>query len=119
MKKRRCLIFGSNGFIAQSFSNNYDIKKRFNILKFPKQKINLLKNSCLSKLNKVIKNGDYILFLAGEVPCRNLSQLENNVKMITNFLKIIQKKKISYLSYVSSDAVYEDTKKKLMKNLMW
>ena len=116
MKKKRCLIFGSNGFIARSFTDYHKIRKKFDILKFPKEKINLLKDSCLPLLNKVIKDNDYILFLATEAPCKNLQQLENNIKMISNFLSIIKNKNISYLSYVSSDAVYTDTLKKINEN---
>ena len=33
--------------------------------------------------------------------------------MITNLINVIKNKNISYLSYVSSDAVYQDTKKKI------
>ena len=111
MKKKRCLIFGANGFIARSFANNLKIKDRFNIIKFPKKKLNLLNKNCILLLNKFIKKGDYILFLAAEAPCKNLDQLEKNVKMITNFLSVVKYKDISYLSYVSSDAVYSDSKK--------
>ena len=32
MKKKRCLIFGSNGFIAKNFANNKQINKNFDIL---------------------------------------------------------------------------------------
>lgn len=116
MKKKRCLIFGANGFIARSFANNLKIKDRFNIIKFPKKKLNLLNKNCILLLNKFIKKGDYILFLAAEAPCKNLDQLEKNVKMITNFLSVIKNKDISYLSYVSSDAVYSDTLKKINEN---
>lgn len=113
MKKKRCLIFGSNGFIAKNFANNKQINKNFDILKFNKKKIDLTKGSSISLLNKFIKKGDYILFLAAEAPCKNFKQLRNNIKMITNFLSVIRNKNISYLSYVSSDAVYKDTKKKI------
>ncbi len=113
MKKKRCLIFGSNGFIAKNFASNNQINKNFNILKFNKKKLNLTKDSSISLLNRFIKKGDYILFLAAEAPCKNFKQLHNNIKMITNFLTVINNKNISYLSYVSSDAVYKDTKKKI------
>ncbi len=113
MKKKRCLIFGSNGFIAKSFSSSEEIKKEFKIIKFPKKKINLLKESSVKILKNKIKDNDYVLFVAGEVPNKSLIQLKNNLQMLTNFLLAIQHKKISYFSYISSDAVYEDTKNKI------
>ena len=116
MKKKRCLIFGSNGFIAKNFSEKKNINNKFQIIRLPKKKINLLNEKSIFKLKKIIKDGDYIFFAAGEVPAKNHFELQNNVKIINNFLTSIQGKKLSYILYLSSDAVYKDTKKKITEN---
>ena len=113
MNKKRCLIFGANGFIASNFSKNIKIRKNFTIINFPKNKLNLLNKNNIIKLKKIVKNGDSIFFASGEVPAKNLYHLQNNIKMLNNLLISIKNKKIDYFLYISSDAVYKDTKKKI------
>ena len=41
---------------------------------------------------------------------------EYNLKILNNFCEILSEKKINHLIYISSDAVYEDTKNKINEN---
>ena len=55
MKKKRCLIFGANGFIASNFSKTVKLEKNFTIINFPKNKLNLLNKNNIIKLKKNCK----------------------------------------------------------------
>ena len=46
-------------------------------------------------------------------PCKNTIDFKRNIKMAKNISKALTKKKINQLIYISSDAVYQDTKKKI------
>ena len=116
MKKKRCLIFGANGFIANNFSKNRKIRSNFKVIDLPKTKLNLLDKKSIFKLKRIIKDEDYIFFAAGEAPAKNLEQLYNNIKILNNLIKSLKNKKIEYFLYISSDAVYKDTKKKINEN---
>ena len=45
--------------------------------------------------------------------CDNHKMLINNILMCDNFIKSLTKKNINHLLYISSDAVYKDTKNKI------
>ena len=96
MKKKRCLIFGANGFIANNFSKNRKIRSNFKVIDLPKTKLNLLDKKSIFKLKRIIKDEDYIFFAAGEAPAKNLEQLYNNIKILNNLIKSLKNKKIEY-----------------------
>ena len=103
MKKKRIFVFGGTGFIGQEIINKIP-KKKYNIFSFGKKKFNLLK-----KNKKQFKNDDRVIFISALAPCKNIEILIKNIKMINNFLNILQKSKIAHFTYISSDAVYKDS----------
>mgnify|MGYP001300470678 FL=1 len=54
-----------------------------------------------------------IFFAAAEAPVKNENMLLNNLIMAKNMCEVLKKKKPSFFLYLSSDAVYSDTKKKI------
>ena len=115
MEKTRILIIGSGGFISSGIEKNLKKnKEKFYLL--PRKKINLLKLSQVNKLNKIIKKNDSILFIAAKAPVKNIRMFNSNIKMLINFSKILDKNNFKKLIYLSSDAVYSDSKSKLFEN---
>ena len=82
-------------------------------MKLPRKKIDLKKESSVKKLLKIIKKEDAIFFAAAEAPVKNESMLLNNLLMAKHVCEVIKKKSSSFLLYLSSDAVYSDSKKKI------
>ena len=79
-----------------------------------RKQINLNSNQAFIKLNKILKPQDTIVFIAAVAPVKNLSMLNYNLNMCENVLKSLSTiKKLNHLIYISSDAVYSDSKKKL------
>ena len=112
MKKNRIIILGSGGFISQAVENILKLKHK-KYISLPRKKIDLTKISNLKKLKKIINNKDVVFFVAAKAPVKNLKMFEYNVKMMVNFCKTFSDTDVNKIVYISSDAVYSDSKKKL------
>ncbi len=64
-------------------------------------------------LSNIIKKDDIILFIAAIAPVKTIDMLNRNIKICSNVCKALEKKNISSLIYISSDAVYSDSLKKI------
>ena len=62
------------------------------------------------KINTYINDGDEIIFTAAKAPVKNLKMFSNNIIMMSNFLSCIREIKVNKFLYISSDAVYSDSK---------
>ena len=82
-------------------------------MSLPRKKIDLKKKQSIKKLLKIVKEKDVIFFAAAEAPVKNENMLLNNLIMAKNMCEVLKKKKPSFFLYLSSDAVYSDTKKKI------
>ena len=109
-KPNRVILFGSNGFVAQGIKKQL-LKQKIKFKSFGKDKINLINKSSINKIKKVIKNKDVVLFISAKAPVKNEKMFLENILMMKNFLLGLKRKKISHFIYVSSDAVYSDSKK--------
>lgn len=108
------IILGSNGFIAGSLKTFLkNKKKRFNSL--GKKDINFLKKSSSIKFKNFLKNKkNYTLIITSAIaPAKNLHNYVDNIIMIKNIINSIDIKKLKKIIYISSDAVYSDTKKRI------
>ena len=109
---KRIIFIGSNSFIASNVINELSNYK-YKIVKISRQLVDLEKKNSINKLEKIIKDNDRIFFAAGCVPAKDKQMMLKNIKMIENFSKATSNKKISHFYYLSSDAVYSDTMKKI------
>ena len=109
---KRILFIGSNSFIAKNVIKVLS-EYKYKIIKIPRQSVDLEKNNSITKLSKLIKDNDRIFFAAGRVPAKNKNMMLRNIKMIKNFSKAITNKKINHFYYLSSDAVYSDSMRRI------
>ena len=114
-KPSRVVLLGSSGIIAKNLKIKLK-KMKINFKIIGSKNIDLKKNYASNKILKTIKNKDVIIFLAAEAPVKNIQTLLNNIEIINSILTGVNSKKISNLIYISSDAVYTDSKKKLSEN---
>ena len=115
MKKKRIVIIGSSGIISTNLQKKLRLNN-LNFLVFGRKKIDLKKKDSYKILKKKIKNNDVIVFISAEAPVKNMKMFFNNIEMCNNFCKSLDNKVIDKLIYISSDAVYSDTKKKINEN---
>ena len=111
-KPKRVLLLGSSGIICK---NLIEILKKFkiNFKCISSKNINLKDRNSFKKLKKIVKKNDVVIFLAAEAPVKNFKTLLNNIDMLNSVIDGVDSKIISQLIYLSSDAVYSDSKSKL------
>jgi UDP-glucose 4-epimerase len=111
-KIKRVLILGSSGIISKNFQSKLQ-KENIPFLVIGRKKIDLTRKKSIKKLSKLVKKNDVILFLASNAPVKNLSTYIENINICKTVYESIEEKKISQFCYISSDAVYKDSKYKL------
>lgn len=105
---RRCILFGSNGFIGRNLTKKLR-KNNIDILEITSKNIDLTKESNIRKISKIIKPKDIIIMLSALTPDRgrDLNTYFLNIQMIKNLVEAIkQKSDINHFILFSSDAVY-------------
>ena len=113
MKKDiRIVILGGNSFVASNFINLLK-KNKIKYLPIFKKNIDLTKTNSIQKLARILKKNDRLVFISAIAPVKNFKMLIQNLDMCKNVFEVLKKKKIDYLLYISSDAVYSDSKKQI------
>ena len=111
-KPKRVIILGSGGFISSHLENILKIKN-INFKGLTRKDVDLSNNVSVKKLKKMIKPFDTIVIIAAKAPCKNIEMFDNNIRIINNICSGLQNKKLEQVIYISSDAVYSDSFKKL------
>tara|TARA_B100000963_G_scaffold331046_1_gene321557 strand:- start:3762 stop:4601 length:840 start_codon:yes stop_codon:yes gene_type:complete len=113
--KKRIFILGSSGIISKNLQKMLREKKRKFVV-FGKKKINLLNKKSVHVLRKKVKSNDIIIFISAQAPAKNFKMLCSNIEMCENFCQALEDRKLLKIIYISSDAVYSDSLKKLNEN---
>jgi UDP-glucose 4-epimerase len=108
----RVVLIGSGGIISKNLQNKLKTNK-VNYLVIGSKKVNLLNPKSFIILRKKIMKYDTIVFIAAEAPVKNEKMMINNLIMSSNLVKALKSKIIRQIIYISSDAVYADSKKKI------
>ena len=108
------IILGSHGFVAQSLKS-FLISKNKKFSAVGKNQINFLKKNSSLKLKELLKKKKNctMVITSSIAPAKNLDDYLNNIKIIGNIIKGIDINSVKKLIYISSDAVYSDTRKKI------
>ena len=114
-KFKRVIILGSNSFIAKSVMSYLKLKK-VEIIQISRKQINFYKKESVKKLNNLVRNDDIIFLAAAKAPVKNIHMFNYNMKIIENIVESLKNIKIKKFIYLSSDAVYKDSKKLINEN---
>lgn len=108
------IILGSNGFVANSLKN-YLKSKNQKCKSIGKKEINFLSNNSSIKFKNILKNEKnfYLVIISAIAPAKTFNDYLKNISMILNITKGIKQNSIKKIIYISSDAVYSDTKRKI------
>lgn len=115
MINKKIIVIGSSGFIGTNLCNKLK-KNKFKFKSLNTKNCNLLKSSSVNYLKKNIKRNDIVVFISAIAPCKNIRELTKNLDMLTPLLELSKTIKLSQIIYISSDAVYKDTMKKINEN---
>lgn len=114
MNKQRIVILGSKSFIAQELITKLkDLK--FQVIEISRAKINFEDQKSVSKLKKIYKKNDKIVFVAAKAPVKNYTMLASNLKICENIINSLTNINFKQFLYISSDAVYSDSFKKIVE----
>ena len=111
-KPKRVVILGTSGIIASNLQKALK-DKNINILPVGRSKLDLKNENASEVLATKIKKEDVVVFIAAEVPVKNIKMFINNLKICRTVCSGLKNKKISHLIYISSDAVYADVRGKI------
>ena len=106
-KPNRVVLLGTSGIISKNLQKKLT-KSKTKFIKIGRSQTDLRKKKSKKYLKKIIKKDDVIIFIAAEAPVKNKSMFKNNIKICDNICSSLIKKNISFLIYLSSDAVYSD-----------
>jgi len=115
MKLNRVVILGSSGFVGRSIAKAF-LDCKIKPILISRKNINLEGKNAISKLKKIFKNKDTIIFVAAVAPVKNIKMLNKNLIIAQNIIEALKNITLNHLIYISSDAVYGDTKNKINEN---
>ena len=111
---KRTVIIGAKGFVGQSICK---VLKNDNmpILELSRNEVDFKKPEASLKLQSLLDQDDFIIIAVAEAPVKNNAMLLNNINIMKIIIDSILKKNIKRVVYVSSDAVYSDSKNNLIE----
>ena len=112
MIDNKVIVLGSFGFISNNLKKIF-LKKKISSSFISSKQIDLTKKNSYKNLSKRINKGSIVIFISAKAPVKNLDMLLYNLKILDNVSKAIENKNIKQLIYISSDAVYSDSLKKI------
>jgi len=111
----RVVILGATGFIGGA------IKRRLVIdgietLALGHADVDLLADNAGEKLAENLDTADTLVFVSAKAPCKDLAMLLDNTRMVQSVCTALQQKLVAHVIYISSDAVYRDSRQPLTED---
>lgn len=114
-KPNRVVVLGAGGFVSSKVSKKL-VGKKISVLNLTRKDLDLTKNESVKKLIKIINNEDTLFFAAAKAPVKNHEMFLQNLLMCKTVVEAISEKPVNHLVYLSSDAVYSDSKELISEN---
>ena len=111
-KLNRVVLIGANSFIGKAVIKKFKTEN-IKIILLKRENIDLEKKQSINKLTNSLKKNDIVIFIAAVAPVKNIEMLHQNLVICNNVVSSLKIKKPRHLIYISSDAVYSDSKKKI------
>ena len=111
-KLNRVVILGANSFIGKAITKKF-ISQNIKPVLVTRKNVDLEKKQSCNKLKKILKKDDIIIFIAAVAPVKNIEMLNQNLLICKNIIESLKIKKPNHVIYLSSDAVYSDSKNKI------
>ena len=111
----KVVILGSTGFIGNALCTELECKG-VKFLGLATKDVNLLSQEQASEVLNLIEKDDIVVFMSTIIPSKDEKSYNNNLLLLKNFTRAINKKKLNHLIYISSDAVYDDNVDRIKEN---
>ncbi len=106
-RPKRVVILGAGGFVGNSIWQRL-LKENIHVLGLTRKEVDLLKGDSELQLEQILQEEDSLVVAAAKAPCKNSAMLLDNIKMMEVVCRVLEKKKLYHVIYISSDAVYAD-----------
>lgn len=105
----RLVIIGSRGFIGSHLSKHAAVQN-WNVEQVSSQEVDLTSKTSIAALISKIRKDDSVVLVSALTPDkgRDRATLIKNIEMINNFCEAIEGSACAHLTYISSDAVYNE-----------
>lgn len=105
----RVVILGAGGFVGAATAN---ILQSNNIptLALARDGLDLLADGAAGQLRQLLKPADSLVVVSARAPCKDAVMLLDNIRMMTAVCQALENSKVALVVYISSDAVYRDSK---------
>jgi nucleoside-diphosphate-sugar epimerase len=104
----RTVILGARGFVGGAIRSRLTAAG-VELLAFGRSDIDLLDGSAPSALRERLRDGDALVVVSAQAPCKTRTGLLSNLRMVESVCAALEDITPSQVIYVSSDAVYRDS----------
>jgi len=105
----RVVVLGARGFIAGAVLRRLTLDGTAT-LALGSSALDLLAPDAAERLAAALKVDDTLVFASAKAPCKDLAMLRENLVMAEAVCTALRKRPVSHVIYISSDAVYEDSR---------
>ena len=111
-KPARVVVLGGSGFIAGAILRRL-AADAIPTLALGRPTLDLLAPGAAEILAAALRPDDSLVFASAKAPCQDLAMLRENLVMAEAVCGALQKSPVAHVVYLSSDAVYKDSKQPL------
>jgi nucleoside-diphosphate-sugar epimerase len=108
----RVVIVGAGGFVGVATMEKL-IACGIEVIGITRRDVDLLSGEAAEQLARIIHANDILVFIAANVPVKNNAMLIDNLLMANVLSTALGAAQVSHLIYLSSDAVYVDSRNPL------
>lgn len=105
----RVVVLGARGFIAGAVLRRLTLDGTVT-LALGSSALDLLAPDAAGRLATALRADDTLVFASAKAPCKDLAMLRENLVMAEAVCTALRKRPVSHVIYISSDAVYEDSR---------
>jgi len=103
------VVLGARGFIAGAVLRRLTLDGTAT-LALGSSALDLLAPDAAERLATALRTDDALVFASAKAPCKDLAMLRENLVMAEAVCTALRKRAVSHVIYISSDAVYEDSR---------
>ncbi len=109
---KRVVVLGSGGFVGGAIADRL-AAEGCQILRLGRAELDLLSDRASDRLADCLRDNDSLVVVSASAPCRTPSQLSANIQMVEAVASALERRNVTHMAYISSDAVYADSDRPL------
>jgi nucleoside-diphosphate-sugar epimerase len=104
---KRVVVIGAGGFVGSAICERLE-QRGIPYLRVTRNEVDLMGDDAAARLAAMLDDSDSVVAVAAIAPCKNLSMLQENLKLIDCLCTALSNAPVSHILNISSDAVYAD-----------